>query len=1655
MIRLWSADRSVSYSIQLKPDESGLLVEGLDGLELLSAESPIVFDDENYIISLDASALSLILDGSFLRLDTSNDPLTGTLNIVGGGIVASGNINASNLKTSTGQASVSVGEQSNNPATGFNNSVIGFRAGATLTVNSSTYIGSRAGELSNFGNNTFIGAEAGRSYSGNDTVLIGHRAGFTGSGNATVAIGRLAGQNATAGSSTYIGAFSGTANAGDRVTLIGRGAGQNNTTGPDLTAVGVNAGQLNTTGRRNSAFGVQAMQQNQTGEHNSWMGVAAGIQSRGNDNTGVGYQAGFNQRNGNNNTFLGSGADTNNLTGSYRTAIGSGAIATANNQIVLGRPEDQVLVPGSLASLGPVTAPNFNWWGPVMTDLGTITPGSTGAQLRIHGGTNVQVTGSGSTIMINTTDEAGDVGQGYDTIVVGSGAATTGGSLGSLDIVTSTSLLALEINDGGTTDTLFVDWVGPAHWFTAVEGDSGPVRHAGLTSDTLRVIGGTDIETAVNESGELVVTYVGSGGGGQPDQDLFRDFLGDTGTASPSSPTDSFTFSGSEHISTSISGNILTITYDGPTTFPGLNQNALTTILGDSGLWEAESPESTFQIFGGESITTSVVGDSVFIDFTGTPTTTTIWQTFVADEGSVAAANQSDALAIVGGTHASTSIVGKILTVDVDDLELTEAAEELLSVDGFELDVVDFPPNQFLSGPTSGVLSLKPTVRPLVLEDIPLLPLSQISDAGTMAGESATSYTLTTALGVLAFLDDITLSLVTDSGTMAAEAAADYTPTSGLGTMAFADTADYTATSGLGDLAFLDNITLSLVTDSGTMAAEAAADYPLTSSLGNLAFEDTVSLATEVSGVLPIANGGTGAATWADRLALLGPTTGGPLAPTLRAITLADVSDAGTMAAENAADYTASASLGNLALLDTITLSLITDAGTMAGETAANYTPTTGLGTMAFEAAADYTATNDLGGLALQDTVSLTTEVTGVLPIASGGTGAATWTDRHALLGPTTGGPSAPSIRAITLADVSDAGTMAGENAADYTATTGLGSMAFEDTTSYTPTTGLGGLAFEDESALNIWKTFSGDTGSATASTFDGTLTVAGGTDISTAVTGSTLTINYTGAGGGGAVDDAFKTITVGADSVVASGEDTVTLVGTANKVTIAKTNDKEITFGVGDQVVQSDSDGRVEIGSALAPVLELTRDTASVAPVSAVDLVANLTAGDWSGNTGGPSIYGRIDGGGASNNLLGELRFLRDGNNVLGAMSLVPYDDGTPVEALRADRLGRVSVNESLLISTEYMNAAAPTFGWPVARLRLAEDGSGTNRAAIAATYGGGNSIAAGTLRLESSNGTLLSKTNRNNGDNIGRIIFSGWSGGAARDHSEIRSVVDGTATGTSMPHRLEFLTGAGTPGVRLRIKSGGDVEVVGALDVGGQVSVTNDLLSNRLFMGQFASARPEIYARGPGGGTRFFYGRSFGSAASPSNISNGSSVFSGVYQAYSNAWRTIADMDVTMVSGQATASPTGRITWRVHNGSGLQSALTLESDVSTTVHGDLSVSGDGDIDGDLTVDGTISGKRDVASTASPTASMSGAYLTATSINLPNNPPAGTWFTVEGSPTGTTISSSQNMVGWDGSGTGETVSLINSASFESITLLYNGSVWRTTALVGTWASEE
>lgn len=101
-------------------------------------------------------------------------------------------------------------------------------------------------------------------------------------------------------------------------------------------------------------------------------------------------------------------------------------------------------------------------------------------------------------------------------------------------------------------------------------------------------------------------------------QNLFESVEADTGTTTANSATDTLTIAGGTNIATALVGDTLTINYVGSPNSGEANQNAFSAVQADTGLAEADTTTDTLTIAGGTNITTSVTGDTVTIDYSGT-----------------------------------------------------------------------------------------------------------------------------------------------------------------------------------------------------------------------------------------------------------------------------------------------------------------------------------------------------------------------------------------------------------------------------------------------------------------------------------------------------------------------------------------------------------------------------------------------------------------------------------------------------------------------------------------------------------------------------------------------------------------------------------------------------------------------------------------------------------------------------------------------------------------------------------------------------------------------------------------------------------------------------------------------------------------------------
>lgn len=132
----------------------------------------------------------------------------------------------------------------------------------------------------------------------------------------------------------------------------------------------------------------------------------------------------------------------------------------------------------------------------------------------------------------------------------------------------------------------------------------------------------TDLGISDGSSGQVLQTD-GSGGftfqtvSSGSTQNLFETVDGDTGSTTANAATDTLTIAGGTNIATAVVGDTLTINYVGSPNSGEANQNAFSNVQADTGLAEADNTTDTLTIAGGTNITTSVSGDTVTIDYSG------------------------------------------------------------------------------------------------------------------------------------------------------------------------------------------------------------------------------------------------------------------------------------------------------------------------------------------------------------------------------------------------------------------------------------------------------------------------------------------------------------------------------------------------------------------------------------------------------------------------------------------------------------------------------------------------------------------------------------------------------------------------------------------------------------------------------------------------------------------------------------------------------------------------------------------------------------------------------------------------------------------------------------------------------------------------------
>ncbi len=271
-----------------------------------------------------------------------------------------------------------------NNVTGSNNSFFGYFAGhGTTSGSDNSFFGNRAGQVNTSGAfNSFFGTFSGFFNTiGSDNSFFGNETGYNNSGgNRNSFFGSKAGRENQSGSdNAFLGSFAGRANTtGSSNSFVGSQAGQANATGTNNSFFGSLSGFLNTASH-NSFFGTEAGRFNTIGANNTFVGRNAGhTNTSGELNVFVGMNAGSLNTVGHSNTIVGAEANVLNSNLSNATAIGAGAVVDTSNSVVLGRSLDTVRIPGSMTVQGTLNAANLIISATSITGIVGTSNGGTG-----------------------------------------------------------------------------------------------------------------------------------------------------------------------------------------------------------------------------------------------------------------------------------------------------------------------------------------------------------------------------------------------------------------------------------------------------------------------------------------------------------------------------------------------------------------------------------------------------------------------------------------------------------------------------------------------------------------------------------------------------------------------------------------------------------------------------------------------------------------------------------------------------------------------------------------------------------------------------------------------------------------------------------------------------------------------------------------------------------------------------------------------------------------------------------------------------------------------------------------------------------------------------------------------------------------------------
>lgn len=348
--------------------------------------------------------------------------------------------------------------------------------------------------------NTAFGDNALMSLTNGDwnTAMGKNSQNLTTTGIQNTTYGGYSGASITTGSrhSIFGYAAGGFISTASDLTAIGYGSFANATVGSN-TGLGLNSGSRNMTGTHNTLLGQQAGQRNITGSRNTISGYLAGSgnstlgDTAYSDNTFMGWQAGTNINTGLSNSIYGSAAfsgTTPGITGSFNSVFGASsmsAVTSASTNAIFGDRSGTTITTGSSnVIIGSQSGQSITTGSQQLLigyNINTNTATGTGFMSIGNAIYGTTITGTGTTI------SSGNIGLFNNNPGELLSLGTTGARLGVISFAGSTSgkviiqpaaaagtwTLTLPTTDGDSGQFLQTNGSGVTTWATAISGAAG------------------------------------------------------------------------------------------------------------------------------------------------------------------------------------------------------------------------------------------------------------------------------------------------------------------------------------------------------------------------------------------------------------------------------------------------------------------------------------------------------------------------------------------------------------------------------------------------------------------------------------------------------------------------------------------------------------------------------------------------------------------------------------------------------------------------------------------------------------------------------------------------------------------------------------------------------------------------------------------------------------------------------------------------------------------------------------------------------------------------------------------------------------------------------------------------------------------------------